>query len=311
MKSACELITVVIPVYNRESIVASTLDSVAIQTPAPRLIVVDNASTDGSLKTVKEWAERHSSTRFPVTVTVETAKGAAAARQKGLQMVDTPFVLFFDSDDIMLPGHIDRLVRAIEHYPGIDIFGWDIHAMELDGRRSTYPFSDRNIAFRHIFNGIFSTQRYAASTELIRSVGGWDPTVLGWDDYELGVRLICSSPQVKYLPGTPTVAMKRLADSITGTDFASGAEKWEYAMDLCRRTLSDHGNGQLVRWLDLKLAVLAGLYRRENAHREASRLLKRIMDRETSAWRRTILAMAFHYTAVGGRGIHHILRPIL
>lgn len=311
MDSVKDLITVIVPVYNRESIVDRTLDSIASQSVRPRLIIVDNNSSDGTLPVVKRWASAHVSEEFPIEVSGEVAKGAAAARQKGFGMSATPFVMFFDSDDIMLPGHIERLAKAISDYPDIDIFGWDIAVSELDGSRRIYPFADKDIAFRHIFNGIFSTQRYAVRSKLLTAVGGWNPSVLGWDDYELGVRILCASPKVKYLDGEPTVEMKRLEESITGTDYASSASKWEHAMDICRGTLSRHGNTKWTRWIELKTAVLAGLYGREGDQSNASRLFNQTLDREPSVMRRILLTIAFRYTACGGRGIHHLLRPFL
>ena len=311
MDSVKDLITVIVPVYNRESIVERTLDSIASQSIIPRLIIVDNNSSDGTLSVVKRWASTHVSEEFPIEVTGEVAKGAAAARQKGFGMSTTPFVMFFDSDDIMLPGHIERLAKAISDYPDIDIFGWDIAVNELDGNRRIYPFADRDIAFRHIFNGIFSTQRYAARSKLLTAVGGWNPSVLGWDDYELGVRILCAAPKVKCLDGEPTVEMKRLEESITGTDYASSASKWEHAMDICRDTLSRHGNMKWTRWIELKTVVLAGLYGKEGDRANASRLFNRTLDREPSIIRRTLLTIAFQYTTCGGRGIHHLLRPFL
>ena len=311
MQSVKELITVIVPVYNRQSIVTATLDSISRQSARPRLIIVDNGSTDDTPAVVTKWAKTHSDESFPVEVCVENAKGASAARQKGLALAQTPYVLFFDSDDIMLPDHVDRLCRAIELHPDVDIFGWDIAVTEMDGRSTIYPFFDRDIAFRHIFNSILSTQRYAVRTEFLRKAGGWNPTVLGWNDYELGMRLICASPKVKYLQGRPTVEMKRLADSITGTDYSSGAERWEYAMSLCRDTLLRHGKRRWLGMLDLRYAVLAALYAREKSYENASRLLDSVIRRQSSAWRKALLKSAYRYTALGGRGIHHLLRPLL
>ena len=308
---AKDIVTVVVPVYNRASLALRTLDSIAAQQPCPRLIVVDNNSTDCTFEAVSRWAELRRSEEFPIEVTVETAKGAAAARQKGLTMVETPYVMFLDSDDEMLPGHIRRFVEAADSHPKADIIGWDIAVTEMDGNKNVYPFSANDIVFRQIFNSIFSTQRYAARTDFIRRAGGWNPEALGWDDYELGIRIVTANPEVIYLKGTPTVLMHRLAESITGTDYSSGAEKWEYAMELCRRTIIATGNRRWLRWLNLKLTVLAGLYGRECDFANAKRLFHQALDREPSALRRILLGAAFRYTSLGGRGIHHLLRPLI
>lgn len=311
MDSASDIITVIVPVYNRQSIVERTLDSIAAQRMKPRLIIVDNNSTDNTLSVVSEWCDLHVSESFPIEVIVETKAGAAAARQKGFEMVSTPFVMFFDSDDIMLPEHISRVVDTIKKYPAVDIFGWDIAVNELDGRKRIYSFADSDIAFRHIFNSIFSTQRYAVRTQFLQKIGGWNSDVLGWDDYELGIRIIIANPTVKKLKGAPTVEMLRLEDSITGTNYASSASKWEYAMDICRDSLLRKGNIKWVGWIELKTMVLAGLYGHERDKANASRLFLQVLNREPSAIRRIMLTIAYHYTAHGGRGIHHLLRPFL
>ena len=142
---AKDIVTVVVPVYNRASLALRTLDSIAAQQPCPRLIVVDNNSTDCTFEAVSRWAELRRSEEFPIEVTVETAKGAAAARQKGLTMVETPYVMFFDSDDEMLPGHIRRFVEAADSHPKADIIGWDIAVTEMDGNKNVYPFSANDI----------------------------------------------------------------------------------------------------------------------------------------------------------------------
>ncbi|MCM1503635.1 MAG: glycosyltransferase family 2 protein [Muribaculum sp.] len=311
MVNKSDIITVVVPVFNREALVKATLDSIAYQHLRPRLIIVDNGSTDHTLSVVTEWAMLHSSTDFPITILEEPTKGASAARQKGLDAVTTPYVAFFDSDDVMRPTHIARLASAIKTNPEIDIFGWDILAVELDGRQNTYHFYDRDIAFRHIFNSIFSTQRYAIKTDFLRKAGGWNAEVLGWNDYELGIRLICSGPKVMRLNGMPTVVMRRTKESITGTSFASGAEKWEKSMSICRNTLQMYGQNKWLRWLDVKLMVLAGLYARESDNRNAARLKSAVLDRQTSRQNRLLLKTAYIYTSIGGRGIHHLLRPLM
>ena len=98
-------ITIVVPVYNREYLLQRTLDSIACQSVAPaKIVLVDNASSDSSLEMMHRWAEKITSCE--VKVCVETKKGAAAARNRGLREVDSDFVMFFDSDDVMLPGHV-------------------------------------------------------------------------------------------------------------------------------------------------------------------------------------------------------------
>ena len=93
--------SIVVPVYNRATAIVRCLDSIAMQrgVEAFSVIVVDNNSTDGSAAAVSAWHDAHS--EIDLMQVTETRQGAAAARNKGLNMVTTPYVMFFDSDDEM------------------------------------------------------------------------------------------------------------------------------------------------------------------------------------------------------------------
>lgn len=105
-------ITVVTPAYNRAHLIGRALDSVfAQQVPPAQVIVVDDASTDGTPEVVRQWAAEH---RLPVTVdALSSNHGPAFARNRGIELADTEFVAFLDSDDEYLPNTLLRLVRPL------------------------------------------------------------------------------------------------------------------------------------------------------------------------------------------------------
>lgn len=300
------LLTIVIPVYNRADVVGATLDSVAAQTLRPlRLVVVDNGSTDGSLERVSAWADAHRAPGFEVTVVEEREfHTASAARNRGFREVTTPLVMFFDSDDTMLPGHAARAVAAFEADPQLDIAGWDVELRYPDGRRLTLPFADRDMLFRNLHNGIMATQRYAMRSSLLRRAGGWDASLAGWNDMELGMRLLSLRPRVKRLEGAPTVVVNHSAESITGSGFSHSPARWEAALSRCDATLGPEG----LRAVNLRRAILAGLYRREGSA-QWRRLMAEVSAREPDAFRRLLLRGAALYTSLGLRGVNRLLRP--
>ncbi|MDE6459177.1 MAG: glycosyltransferase family 2 protein, partial [Muribaculum sp.] len=133
-------ISIVVPVFNRGTVVTATLDSIAAQTERPlALIIVDNNSTDNSLDVVTEWAKLHDSPDFAVTILSEPIPGAAAARNKGFESVTTPYVMFFDSDDLMSPNHVKDFADTFRADPLLDIVGRDIISLELDGSKKRHP----------------------------------------------------------------------------------------------------------------------------------------------------------------------------
>jgi glycosyltransferase involved in cell wall biosynthesis len=104
-------VTLVIPVYNVEAYLPETLDSVAAQTVFDkcRVILVDDGSSDTSLEIATEFADRHPN----VTAISQENAGPGVARNRAMDMADTPYIAFCDSDDVMPPGALERMLTAI------------------------------------------------------------------------------------------------------------------------------------------------------------------------------------------------------
>ena len=283
------MITVVIPVRNRAAIVARTLDSIAAQTLAPDAVVlVDNASTDNTLAVLRGWAE----SRPSVEVVEELRPGAARARNAGLERVKSPYVMFFDSDDVMPRRHIEQVTAGLKCAGLPDVGAFDMELVGVDGVKSMKPFRRGDAMKMHIFHSTLSTQRCVVSTELARRVGGWNNNLGGWDDLEFGVRLLAAKPTLSYLPLTEPVMAIAQVESITGVDFSSKAGEWERALDACEEVLR---HTPYRRMIDYRRAILAGMYRREG-HAELGHGLAR-------GFRMKLIE---RYVAMGGRGVAYL-----
>lgn len=259
-----EILTIVIPVYNRAAIVERTLDSVAAQTYRPlRLIIVDNNSTDASLSVVREWADAHRSDDFSIEVLSEPRGGAAWARQRGVDAVTTPWILHFDSDDTMRPKHIERVVEGIKGNPNADIVGWDVLTHRCDGSTKIERFHPKAAMVNHLFHSSLSSLRYAVRTDLLNHVGGWETDMRGWDDYVLGVKLLLRNPVVAKLGDEITVDVYTQDISVSGTSFSEKSGEWEAALDRCQQVILQSGKLEYLRWITARRAILAGHYTAE------------------------------------------------
>jgi glycosyltransferase involved in cell wall biosynthesis len=98
-------ITVVIPAYNRERMLQRALASVLAQKPAPaEVIVVDDASTDGTAAVAEEMGAR--------VIRHERNAGEGAARNTAIAAATQPWIALLDSDDEWLPHHLASLWRG-------------------------------------------------------------------------------------------------------------------------------------------------------------------------------------------------------
>lgn len=300
------LLTIVVPVFNREHLVERTLDSIKAQTYRPlQLIIVDNDSTDSTLSTVLQWCSQNSSDDFCVTVAVETRPGAPAARNAGLNIVTTPWTMFFDSDDVMAPDHISGIMCYLENHPDLDLIGWDVTISYSDGSKSRKSFSSMPTLYNCIMDGTMATQRYMARTEVFRLVGGWNDSIRVWNDIELGSRLLqIPGLRINYIKRSPTVLIFAHNDSITGPSFSSRRKEREYALSWMCKFIPPNLNYVI----QLKRVILAANYYKERKGDIANNLYRQAVNETYSSWNRWLMKLAYHYTRFGGRGAAKILR---
>jgi glycosyltransferase involved in cell wall biosynthesis len=179
--------SVVVPLYNYANYVIETLDSIAAQTLTDLdLVVVDDCSADDSLARAEEWFARHHQ-RFnrALLLTNEVNAGLARTRNAGFAFAETPFVMPFDADNVMLPDCLARCLEAIESsgaafvYPTLECFGAE------EGIFANLPYDPIRLA----------PGNYIDATALVRraawaAIGGYhEIRPQGWEDYDFWCRL--------------------------------------------------------------------------------------------------------------------------
>lgn len=268
-------ITVIIPVYNREKLLPRTLASVVAQTYRPlHVVLVDNGSTDRSLAVLQEFCDKYAAPDFRVTVCEELNPGAPSARNAGLRRATSEWVMFFDSDDEMGARLVENYVSAIGKNPDADIVYTDMKIVD-DAGRSMIKRSPRKGGIHflcgNIFHTYFSTQRYVVRRDVIETVGAWNTEAFGWDDWELGIRLMLyTSRIVKAESSEPQVIVHAHADSITGTQCSDKVDKLLACVDEAEKHVRASGRRDadiLLNCLDYKKIVLASACRREGSMR--------------------------------------------
>lgn len=264
---------IIIPVRDRSAMIVTTLDSIRQQTLRPlRVIVVDNGSTDETPEVVAAWIKRNSAPDFSLTLIQENNQGAAAARNAGLRQAESSYVMFFDSDDVMMPDHMERVARALSERPDADMVRWEIARVDSDGWLSRTEHNDSDPLRLHMMHSTYATARFAVRTALLREAGGWDESLTTWDDLELGTRLLSRRPVTVKLTGEPTVRVTIHPDSLTGPSFASRAEAEIAALDVMERDLRLAERSEYLPLVDARRMILAANLAREDCRDLALRL---------------------------------------
>lgn len=130
------MVSVVMAAYNAEGTVARAIASVLEQRVPLELVVVDDRSADATAATVEELA-RAAGGRIRLQRHEEN-RGAAAARNTGVEAARGEFVCFVDSDDEMLPGYLEVLLTAARD-ASADIAIGNVVYQRQDGSRAERP----------------------------------------------------------------------------------------------------------------------------------------------------------------------------
>jgi glycosyltransferase involved in cell wall biosynthesis len=185
--------SVVLPYFNEVDYLPRTLESLAAQTLRPtRLVLVDNASTDGSATVAREVMGR-----YPHIATLhlsEPRPGKIPAMATGLREVATPFVATWDADTWYPPEYLARCNQLfLSGGPAcMAVLACYIHGP---------PDSPESIRKRHKilrkarrFPNACHAGGYAQAfrTEALRAVGGYDERIWPYvlSDHEIVHRLL-------------------------------------------------------------------------------------------------------------------------
>src|SRR3954468_14853163 len=184
------MVTVVIPVRDRATLLAVTLRTVREQTAPPgEVIVADDGSGDGSPEVAARAGAR-------VLRRPQGGWGAAGARNAGLAEARGDRVLFLDSDDLLVPDALARLGAALDSAPAAPFaFGRALAAFSGPaGWRPAGLIAAEPRELRTPLAGLFARNAVPSAgalvrTEAARRIDGYDATLPFSEDQDFFVRL--------------------------------------------------------------------------------------------------------------------------
>ncbi len=126
-------VSVIIPLYNKEEYIERTLKSIVQQTyENVECIIVDDASTDNSLKIVRQFVDSY---KGPIEFHVfqhKKNKNVGGARNTGIDKATGEYIFFCDADDELTSLGIEKLVAKALEYPQADVIYGNVRKEPLD-----------------------------------------------------------------------------------------------------------------------------------------------------------------------------------
>lgn len=187
------MISVVIPLYNKELSIERTIRSVLSQTFTDfELIVVDDGSTDKSLEVVKGIDDRR------IVVSEKINGGVSSARNVGLRLSRGSCVAFLDGDDYWLPWHLEVICNLINKYADVaSIFATTIvkvkNIAEMSVGKSqpeTSRVVDNYFEEESFPVTLLSSSSFAVKRDVALDVGGYDETLNYGEDVDFWYRVL-------------------------------------------------------------------------------------------------------------------------
>ncbi|HQW68045.1 MAG TPA: glycosyltransferase family 2 protein [Flavobacterium sp.] len=115
------LFSIIIPTYNRSHLLSKTINSLISQTYKNwECIIVDDVSTDDTRTLVEKYSK--SDSRFQFYVRENNPKGASHCRNIGLEKAKGDYIIFLDSDDMLLDFCIEKRLEYINKNPFLNFY---------------------------------------------------------------------------------------------------------------------------------------------------------------------------------------------
>ena len=127
------MVSVIIPVYNRENIVTAAVNSVLNQTYTDlELIIVDDGSTDNTKDVLSQISDER------LRYVYQDNAGACVARNHGIELARGEYIAFHDSDDIWHWDKLEKQMAIFDKYDP-DIVFCKLHYKKKDGTEALWP----------------------------------------------------------------------------------------------------------------------------------------------------------------------------
>ncbi len=191
------VVTVITPSFNQAQFLEQTIKSVLSQNyPALEFWVMDGGSTDGSVEILRKYTGQ-------LNWVSEKDKGQTDAINKGLERASGEILMYINSDDVMLPGTIWKVVRLFERYPQALWLTGDYRIIDANNRpregfiaiykRVQRSLMGRFLWLQPIFLGINNPIAQPSTwwrREALEEVGRFTTSLRYTMDYEFWLRLL-------------------------------------------------------------------------------------------------------------------------
>lgn len=198
-----DMISVVIPLYNKEAYIADTINCILEQSFKNfEIIVIDDGSKDNG----SEIVTRLSNTDKRIRLIQKENGGVSSARNRGILEAKYDYIAFIDADDKWSSEHLMNIWNLINKYTEADIFTSNFARVynygEIKNNRNVYELPEGIISnyFKYsLKKGLINSSCVCVSKKALMNVGMFDENYSHGEDIDLWNRLV-RKYKVAYTP---------------------------------------------------------------------------------------------------------------
>lgn len=213
MSATLPRVSIITPSYNQGQFIEATIQSVLNQTyPNIEYILIDGGSTDDTMAVVDRYRDR-------IDIVVhEKDNGQSDAINKGFRLATGDLVGWLNSDDILYPDGVERIVNLHRQHPdGAVYYGAVLHQIDEAGAviaTRHVPIPDRRFLLTHNYD--LAQQGSFYPTRLVRQVGYLNEAIHYCMDLDLWLRLLNHGP-IYACSGKPLAGFRIWGETKTST----------------------------------------------------------------------------------------------
>jgi glycosyltransferase involved in cell wall biosynthesis len=195
-----DLVSTIIPVYNRPNLLVEAVESVLSQSYRPfEILIVDDGSTDATPVVASELGAKNPQI---VHLIRQANGGPGRARQTGLEASRGEFIQYLDSDDLLLPRKFELQVAALRARPDCAVAYGKTRHYRIGALPQDVPFKRTGERIATMFPSFLRSRWWATATPLYRRslldrIGPWTD-LRNEEDWEYDCRIAARTYPLAY-----------------------------------------------------------------------------------------------------------------
>lgn len=196
-----ELVSIIIPTYNRAHLIGETLDSILAQTYTNwECIIVDDGSTDNTGQIVGEYVKKDCRFQYHSRPS-NRLKGPNSCRNLGFELSKGDLIKWFDSDDLLINNALEKNINEFDSKIDVLISSLEFIDYSRNKIERKHNFFSKNVIEDYLVGKItfFVSPPTWSRMFLLSQSELFDEKIRNLDDWDFNLRMLYSNPNIRYI----------------------------------------------------------------------------------------------------------------